>query len=214
MQFSSTLRTNRAEAIRTLLNSTPTLTVYNLASGVLPGVANAATGTLLVTLPVSWGSVASGGQVTFTATSTNASFAGGPFTPTYCRLLASTTAHIEGTAGLAPTANIVVGAVTVSSGAVTAVAITTQGTGYPASTTYQLNIINQSGADGSGAIVTITTDVSGNTGTTATVRAGGINYLTGATATAPQPFDFMFNAQVANGGLISLSSGVIVEGNA
>lgn len=221
MQFSSTLRTSRATAIYTLMSTTgaavPSLQVYYLSSGVLPGVANVATGTLLVTLPVTWNSPGGGtNQITFSATSTNASFAGGPFTPSYCRLLAggsALTAHIEGTAGIQPTVSTVFGTVTVSGGVITNIAITNPGAGYAPSTTYNVIIVNPIGGDGQGAIFTYTTNSSG-TPTTLNVVNGGTNYpASGVTALMPQPYDFMFNATVANGGLISLSAGTITEGN-
>lgn len=96
MQFTTTLRNNRLTEISTALGAGGTLKVY---TGTAPGVANAATGTLLCTLTALTLGAASGGTMTVSATNdTNAAASG---TPGYYRMLTSAAAAVvEGTAGV------------------------------------------------------------------------------------------------------------------
>lgn len=96
MQFATTLRTSRAGAIGTALGSGGTIVIY---TGAAPGVGNAASGTLLATLTALTFAAASGGAITFSATSDASAAASG--TPGYGRLRTSAnTAIIEFTCGV------------------------------------------------------------------------------------------------------------------
>lgn len=100
LQFATTLRNALLDQIETTIGTAPVLRTY---TGSAPGIANAATGTLLyeITCPSDWAAAASSGSKaksgTWQDTSANASG-----TPAYFRLLESTatTAYIEGTAGV------------------------------------------------------------------------------------------------------------------
>lgn len=96
MQFSTTLRTALAQAIKDTVAASFTLDVR---TGAGPGVGNADTGTLLATLTVGvWGSATSG-AVTFTMTADSLADASG--TPGHVRFKTSGgTAIIEATAGV------------------------------------------------------------------------------------------------------------------
>ncbi len=91
LQFSTTLRNARLDAIGTLLSTGGTLKIY---TGTPPGVGNGASGTLLSTLTSVTYASAGSGTKTFTATADSSAAASG--TPGYARLLTSGAAvHAE-----------------------------------------------------------------------------------------------------------------------
>jgi hypothetical protein len=100
MQFSTTLRNACLDVIETTVGTAAKLNVY---TGTGPGVANAATGTLLVslTLPSDWMASATGGTKSLTGTWQNSS-ASANGVPGYFRILDSTgtTVYVEGTAAV------------------------------------------------------------------------------------------------------------------
>lgn len=84
MQFNATLRTARAQQIATTVGSGGTIDIY---TGTAPGVANAATGTLLATLTALTFGTATAGAITFSATADASADASG--TPGYGRMKTS-----------------------------------------------------------------------------------------------------------------------------
>ena len=122
IEFSVTLSNNRASQIGSTISTGGTLVIY---TGARPGIANAVTGTLLSTLTsVAYSSTS--GVTTITATTDSSAAASG--TPGYARFKASGgTAYIECTAGIGVQATA--GSVTVSTGAITAVAVSGGGSG-------------------------------------------------------------------------------------
>lgn len=96
MQFTATLRTNRAQQIATTVGVGGTVKFW---TGTGPGVSNTATGTPLSTLAALTFGTASAGAITFSATADPSAANSG--TPGYGRLLTSgATAVVEFTAGV------------------------------------------------------------------------------------------------------------------
>lgn len=201
MQFSATLLNTLATAIATALGSGGTLPVY---TGNRPGDGNSATGTLLATL-TSLAASTSGAVNTITATAATAVASG---TPGYGRLLTSgSTSVIELSAGVGAVGTT--GTVTVSGGAITAVPLGSGGSGYP-SGTYSLPCV-VTGGSGNDAIVLA--NIASNAVASFSIVNAGYNYSSAPTIVVPPPFDLTFSAAVSNGGTVTLTSGVINQGN-
>lgn len=100
MQFATAVRNARLDQIETTIGTAPKLRIF---SGSAPGVANAATGTLLstITLPTDWLASATGGTKSLAGTWQDSSAAASG-TPGYFRILDSTgtTSYLEGSAGV------------------------------------------------------------------------------------------------------------------
>jgi hypothetical protein len=98
MQFAAALRNARADVIETNIGTLPLLRIY---TGSAPGVANAASGSLLVemTLPSDWLAAASAGVKALAGSWAGTAIAAG--TPGYYRILTSgASARIEGSCSL------------------------------------------------------------------------------------------------------------------
>lgn len=207
MQYSTTLRQNKGNQIGTTLGATGGfLTVY---TGTPPGIANAPTGTLLVTLTsVSYSTTS--GVTTVTCTAATAAASG---TPGYARLLTSgSVAHIEGFAGIGTQATTT--GVAVSGGAVTTVNVLSGGSGYPVVTggaTTPPPIVTFSGGGGWDAVFSVST--SGGAVTSVNIINGGYGFTSPPTITISPPFDFTFNQAISLGGNVSETSFTITEGN-
>ena len=99
MQFFVALRNARLSQIATTVGASPLLQIY---TGTPPGAANAASGTLLVSipLPATWTAAPANGAMALSGTWTATAAATG--TPGYFRLTntAGSTVYIEGTCGV------------------------------------------------------------------------------------------------------------------
>jgi hypothetical protein len=98
-QLTTTMRNTHLTSIKTTMDTGGANTgLLRCYTGSAPGIANSVTGTLLYELTVVTLATASGGAMTFTATSDSSADASG--TPGYYRLTTSAgTAVVEGTAG-------------------------------------------------------------------------------------------------------------------
>lgn len=203
MQFLTAVRNSVLSAVSTALGAGGTIKIY---TGAAPGVANAATGTLLSTLTALTLGTPSAGAMSVSATADGSAAASG--TPGYARLLTSGAAvEVECTAGVGTAATM--GTTTISGGAVATAPVSSGGTGYPTGTSYPVTF---TGGGGSGATgyCTSTAGVLGN----ATITNGGTGYTSAPTATVPPPFDFTFAGTISLGGTVTLSSGTMTAGNA
>jgi len=200
MQFTTTLRNNRAGQIGTTIGSSGTLTIH---TGSPAGVGNSDTGTLLSTLTsVVYSS--SAGVTTITATADSSAAASG--TPGHARLLTSgATTHVEGTAGVGTQATATA---TVSGGAINGVTVSGGGSGYSASNPPVILITGGSGWDG-----ILTPTITSGAVASIAVTNGGYGYSSAPTLTVMPPFDFTFSTTISLGGTVTLTSGSITEGN-
>lgn len=110
LQLSDAVRNARLDAIETAVGTSPILRIYDLTAGAPANCAASITGTVLaeITLPSDWMAAASGGSKAKSGTwqDTSANATG---TADFFRLFASdgTTCHLQGTAGMVGTEDLV-----------------------------------------------------------------------------------------------------------